>query len=80
MIKLTQITGGCLKCRYLRIKNNLFESDVYCKKGYEYPHIADRSKWVGHCDHLDYDDDSCAKWGDNLALCRKIAPERLSKL
>ena len=77
MTKLIKITGGCLKCRFLKIVSSLLEREVYCQKDYEYPHIKDRSKYVGHCDHLDYDDKSCARWDKRLAFCRSHARDRL---
>ena len=78
MKRLIQITSGCLKCRFISLKATLLEVDVYCRKDYEYPHIKDRSKWVGHCDYLDYDDESCSKFNSNLAFCRANARERLA--
>lgn len=77
MKRLIQITSGCLKCKFIALKSTLLESDAYCRKDYEYPHIKDRSKWVGHCDHLDYDEESCSKFNYNLAFCRANARERL---
>lgn len=77
MKRLVQITSGCLKCKFIALKLTLLESDAYCRKDYEYPHIKDRAKWVGHCDHLDYDEESCGKFNENLAFCRANARERL---
>ena len=77
MKRLITITGGCLKCRFLKIIESLIESEACCAKDYEYPHIKDRTKWVGHCDHLDYDEKSCAEWDKRLAFCRAHARERL---
>jgi len=80
MTRLEIITGGCLKCRNLVTKSDLLGADVYCKKGYSRPHLKEPSKYAGHCDYLDYDDASCAKWGDRLAFCRQHARERLVSL
>jgi hypothetical protein len=78
MIRLNTITGGCLKCKHLRCKANLLESDVYCAIDYEFPHIKEPKKWVGHCDYLDYDEKTCAAWHDRLQFCRQHARERLT--
>lgn len=77
MIRLTKITGGCLKCKFLRLIESLIEHEVYCAKNYEYPQIKDKTKWVGHCDYLDYDEISCAEWDKRLAFCRTHVRERL---
>jgi hypothetical protein len=73
MTELTTITGACLKCRHMTCKSDLLGAGAYCRKDYERPHIKDRAKYVGACDHLDYDDESVAKWDSRLAFCRAHA-------
>lgn len=77
MTRLEIITGGCLKCLFIKTKSDLLGADVYCKKGYSRPHIKEPDKHVGHCDYLDYDYASCADFDKRLKFCREHARERL---
>jgi len=75
---LSVITGACLKCKHLLCKSDLLGAEVLCRKGYSSPHIKDRSKWIGVCDYLDYDDASVADWNNRFGFCRVHARERLA--
>ncbi len=77
MKRLETITSGCLKCKFIRCEKDLQGPEVYCKKNYSRPHIKEPDKYIGHCDHLDYDDASVAKHDENKRFCKENARERL---